>query len=179
MKIRSRIGPLLAAGVLGVGAAIAVAAPASADDYGPYHMVHQSSLCLEDPSHVGAQGSQLRLNVCSSSWLDDWQFFTFTNTISYGPNTYLIRPSSHLNMCLQPGAPSLYGSTIILWPCANFTPREQAWFFGATSQYPWFYAQNLYGSQWVLSTASPAVVGSYVRQYSVNEPNRDWKLASL
>jgi hypothetical protein len=121
MKVRQRVLALLTATVLGTGGALALAAPAHANSYGPYFIVHAASgLCVEVPNSSNVAGEQLRLNSCRDTL---GQFFTFVD--AGGSSLFFIQPAYN-SYCLQPGAPDLFNSTIIQWACDQ--TFNQTWF---------------------------------------------------
>jgi hypothetical protein len=134
MNIR-RIGALLAAAVLGVGGAVALATPAAASTYGPFQLRHSSQYCLEVPS--ADAGAQLIISYCGGSGTHS-QHFRFEDT-GGGPWQYFIH-TEYNNMCLMPGAPGLYNSTIIQWPCGGLD--GQHWILGFPNEQP--NLRNLY-----------------------------------
>ena len=112
MKIRQRVGALFAAVLVGIGCAVALAAPAFAADY-LHRIVSVSGWCVEVPNSSMQPSEQLRLSVCgptSGSWN---QKFWFSD--GRLPNMYFIRPGHNL-WCTQPGA-NISGSTVVQWPC--------------------------------------------------------------
>jgi len=158
--MKRRIIGIAVALLMGIGVAVALEAPASAFVYP--NRVMMGSLCLEAPS-PGVAGDQLRLNACNGSAK---QVFLFEDAgFDWG---YFLHPASG-GLCLQAGAPDLFNSTIIQWPC-TFT-NAQTWVLGtAPDSRRVLYTTR---SHWCIGVNS-TFVGAYVIQANCDGPGRRW-----
>lgn len=158
--MKRKIIGIVAALLVGLGVAVAVEAPAQAFIYP--NRVMMGSLCLEAPA-PGVPGDQLRLNTCNGS---SRQTFLFEDAgFDWG---YFIYPAN-TGLCLMPGSPSLFNSTIIQWPCS--WGNTQTWVLGTANDS----RRILYTTfnHWCIGVDS-AFVGAYVRQASCDTPGRRW-----
>ena len=137
-----------------------IVTPASAATYGPEKLVHSSGYCVEAPTPY--LGQQVILNYCGGPASHN-QHFTFEDA-GFVAWQYFI----HLEgspYCLQPGAPDLYNSTIVLWTC-NPLSTAQIWILGFP-HYPNTTDRDLANSYNARCIDTPPgevpVAGSYLR----------------
>jgi hypothetical protein len=164
MKLQRRIAAAVGAALLGVGGAVALAAPASAAVYS-HPVVHNSGLCLDVPGFSTVAGQQLTLYPCNGG---SNQTFLFED--AGGDWLYYIHPRHNPSMCLVPGNASLFNSTIIQWPCDGGTRQRWNLGFGPFDRI----LVDTY-SGWCAGVDS-AFPGTYVRQADCRGANRIWSL---
>lgn len=159
--MKRKIIGIVVALLMGLGVAVALEAPASAFVYP--NRISMKGLCMEAPN-PGVPGDQLRLATCNGS---SKQVFLFEDiTFSWD---YYLHPASG-GLCLQPGAPSLYGSTIIQWYCGN-TSGQQTWILGFAPTDRVLYTV---WSRWCMGVEN-AFAGAYIRQLNCDSPlGRRW-----
>lgn len=165
MKLRARVAALIVALIVGMGGALVAATPASASVWGPFY-IHNlyTSYCVNVPNASFTAGEQLRMtDVCSTATT-----YYFIDTNQY-PYEYFVQVAYN-GYYIQPGAPSLFNSTIIQWDYSG-TP-EQMWHTIAVAG-GGIWIQDVY-SGYCLKAESLAV-GAYVRQGScVNDAYTVW-----
>jgi alpha-galactosidase len=164
VKLQQRIVRIVGAMILGIGGAIALATPASADVY-PHPVVNMSGLCLDVPAFSRAAHEQLILWSCNGGAN---QTFLFED--AGGAWRYYIHPSHNRSMCLMPGDVTLPDSTIIQYPCDR--GMSQTWLLGFGS-----IGRTLYNTYSGLCVGvNFSYVGAYVRQNSCDGVYRQWSL---
>jgi hypothetical protein len=167
VKLSRKVAGIVGALILGMGGAVAVAAPASAGTY-VHVAVHASSLCLDVPGFSTAPGEQVTLYQCNGG---SNQAFLFEDA-GYD-FAYFVHPMHNRSMCLVPGNASLADSTIIQWPCNRGI--RQTWVLGASATYPGMVVmQNSYSM--MCAGVDFAYSSAYVRQNSCASFYRLWSL---
>lgn len=168
MKIRTRLGAVLVATLLGVGGAVVLASPASATTY-RHTLQHASWYCMEAPT--ANLGQQVILNYCGGPASHN-QHFNFEDS-GTGAYQYFLHLEGSA-YCLVPGNADLYNSTVVLWTC-DYSSSRFIWYLGfpretnpnARS------LQNIYNALCMDNTSPGA--GVYVKMYFCY-PEGFWRL---
>lgn len=159
---KRRILGLTTAILMGIGVAVALEAPASAWVYP--HQITMGNLCLEAPA-PGVPNDQLRLKACTGR---SNQVFNFEDAgFDWG---YFLHVAGS-GLCLQPGAPRLYNSTIVEWYCDWASP--QTWVLGRANSGGYLLYTTY--SRWCIGVDF-AYDGAYVRQTDCNVAGRRWDI---
>ena len=163
MRLRTRIGALLTALVVGAGGALVAATPAHAGTYRYLIKLEGTSYCLALPGYPYNAGAQLQLDNCAFA-----PSFTFVDT-GYADFEYWLRVD-YTGYYVQGGAPELLNSTLIQWPFCSC--GDQIWHLVAASNGA-ILIQNPAHHWWIMQ-AEPYLY-AYVRYAYIDTNPNAWK----